>query len=225
MFENEIEKMTRGERDMFKKVANHLLYTSFITRRTYDKTTKMFKTNQMYIFIEQYYSLFEDYFSFVDIDINKDDQDGVIYTSSISEYNHLRIDVPTTLLVFALRSYYEGEVSKNPSESFILMNNIQVMNLINELGLSNLSKRISSSTVSSSLSYLNSYNILNRFIGSYSDPSYSFYITPAIRYVISSEKMNALYSSITKRDEEDITILDEKRDSTSIFDSKSEEEK
>ena len=160
MFENEIEKMTRGERDMFKKVANHLLYTSFITRRTYDKTTKMFKTNQMYIFIEQYYSLFEDYFSFVDIDINKDDQDGVIYTSSISEYNQLRIDVPSTLLVFALRSYYEGEVSKNPSESFILMNNIQVMNLINELGLSNLSKRISSSTVSSSLSYLNSYNIL-----------------------------------------------------------------
>ena len=70
-----------------------------------------------------------------------------------------------------------------------------------------------------------SYNILNRFIGSYSDPSYSFYITPAIRYVISSEKMNALYSSITKRDEDDITILDEKRDSTSIFDSKSEEEK
>ena len=207
MFEEEFEKLTKSDKDMFKKVVNNLLFSSFITRKIYDKQLKMFKTNQTYIFIEANYSLFEDYLSFMDVDINKDDQDGVIYTASISDYNHLKIDVQTTLIVFALRSYYEGEVSKNPTESFIMMSNTQMMNLVNELGLSNLSKRLSASTISYSLSFLSSYNIVNRFVGTFSDPSYSFYITPAIRYVISSEKMNALYNSITKTDDGSDDIL------------------
>lgn len=203
MFEEEYNKLSRGDRDLFKKVVNMLLYSSFINRRGYDKQLKIFKTNPYYMFIETNYSLFEDYLSFMDVDLNKDDQDGVIYTSSIGDYSHLKIDLPTTLIVFALRSYYEGEVSKNPTDTYILMNNVQIMNLVNELGLSNLTKRLSASTISYSLSYLTSFNILNRFQGTYSEPSYSFYITPAIRYVISSEKMNILYNSITKTDDTD----------------------
>ena len=224
MFEEEYSKLSRGDRDLFKKVVNMLLYSSFITRKAYDKQLKIFKTNPYYMFADTNYSLFEDYLSFMDVSINKDDQDGVIYTSSVSDYSHIKIDLPTTLIAFALRSYYEGEVSKNPTESFILLNNVQVMNLVNELGLSNLTKRLSATTIAYSLSYLTSYNILNRFVGTYSEPSYSFYITPAIRYVISSEKMNILYNSITKTDEDEYQSSEDTTNSdNNIFKIDSEE--
>ena len=203
MFEEEYNKLSRGDKDTFKLAVNKLLYTSIITRRIYDKKISIFKTNPLYTFIETYYSIFEDYLSFMDVDLNKDDQDGVIYTSSTVENNHLKINVQTTLIVFALRSFYEGEIAAHPSENIILMDNIQLTDLVNRLGLSNLSKRLYASSISDSLKYLTSYNVLNLASGSYSDPSYKFYITPAIRYVISSEKMNALYQAITKQDEED----------------------
>lgn len=202
MFEEEYNKLSHGDRDTFKLAVNKLLYTSLITRRIYDKKINIFKSNPIYTFIETYYSLFEDYLSFMDVDINKDDQDGVIYTASTVDSNHLKINVPTTLIVFALRSFYEGEIAAHPADSSVLMDNIQLTDLVNRLGLSNLSKRLYASNISDSLKYLTSYNVLNLASGTYSDPSYKFYITPAIRYVISSEKMNALYQSITKQDEE-----------------------
>ena len=42
------------------------------------------------------------------------------------------------------------------------------------------------------------YNIVCRAKNTFSDPSYSFYILPSIRYVISNAKLNALYDQINR---------------------------
>ena len=79
--------------------------------------------------------------------------------------------------------------------------------LVSEMGLSNLSKRLSPSTIASALRVLDGFNIVSKANNTYGDPSYSFFIMPTIRYVISSEKLNALYALLTRPEEESSSSL------------------
>ena len=121
MFTEDYEKLTRGERTLFSEALNDLLYQCFIVRKSYDRKSRMFKADPDYLFIERHYSMFEDYLSYMDMDLTKSDEDGIIYITSGAEKNHLRIDTVTTLIVYALRSYYEDQIGKAPEETEVLM--------------------------------------------------------------------------------------------------------
>lgn len=202
MFQEEFEKMSRSDRELFAETVNDLLYQCYIVRKSYDRKTKMFRTDPGYLFIERYYSVIEDYLSYMDMQVSKNDDDGVVFVTSGAERNHYRFDSTTTLVVYALRSYYEGAIEKAPQETEVLMTNVTMNSLVTQMGLSNLSKRLSPTTIASALRLLDSFNIVTRANNNYGDPSYSFFILPTIRYVISSEKLNALYSMLTAPKEE-----------------------
>ena len=202
MFQEEYEKLSRSDRTLFSETVNDLLYQCYIVRKSYDRKSKMFRMDPGYYFIERYFSLFEEYLSYMDMQLSKNDQDGVIFVTSGAERNHLRFDPTTTLVVYVLRSYYEGAIEKAPQETEVLMTSGAINSLVNELGLSTLSKRLSPTTIASALRVLDGFNIVTRANNSYGDPSYSFYIMPTIRYVISSEKLNALYTMLNAPEEQ-----------------------
>ncbi|MBQ8141952.1 MAG: DUF4194 domain-containing protein [Bacilli bacterium] len=208
MFTEEYEKLSRGDRTLFSEVVNDLLFQCYIVRRGYDRKSKMFRAEPNYLFIERYYSMIEEYLSYMDLQLTKNDEDGVIFVTSGADRNHVRFDPTTTLIVFALRSFYEGQLEKKPEESEVLMTSSQLNSLVSDMGLSSLSKRLSSSTISTALRVLDGFNVVCKANNSYGDPSYSFFIMPTIRYVISSEKLNALYSLLTEApEEEEHTLL------------------
>ena len=202
MFQEEYEKLSHSDRTLFSETVNDLLYQCYIVRKSYDRKSKMFRMDPGYYFIERYFSLFEEYLSYMDMQLSKNDQDGVIFVTSGAERNHLRFDPTTTLVVYVLRSYYEGAIEKAPQETEVLMTSGAINSLVNELGLSTLSKRLSPTPIASALRVLDGFNIVTRANNSYGDPSYSFYIMPTIRYVISSEKLNALYTMLNAPEEQ-----------------------
>ena len=202
MFQEEYEKLSHSDRTLFSETVNDLLYQCYIVRKSYDRKSKMFRMDPGYYFIERYFSLFEEYLSYMDMQLSKNDHDGVIFVTSGAERNHLRFDPTTTLVVYVLRSYYEGAIEKAPQETEVLMTSGAINSLVNELGLSTLSKRLSPTTIASALRVLDGFNIVTRANNSYGDPSYSFYIMPTIRYVISSEKLNALYTMLNAPEEQ-----------------------
>ena len=202
MFQEEYEKLSHSDRTLFSETVNDLLYQCYIVRKSYDRKSKMFRMDPGYYFIERYFSLFEEYLSYMDMQLSKNDQDGVIFVTSGAERNHLRFDPTTTLVVYVLRTYYEGAIEKAPQETEVLMTSGAINSLVNELGLSTLSKRLSPTTIASALRVLDGFNIVTRANNSYGDPSYSFYIMPTIRYVISSEKLNALYTMLNAPEEQ-----------------------
>jgi hypothetical protein len=210
MFQEEYEKMSRGDRTLFSETVNDLLYQCYIVRKSYDRKSKMFRADPGYMFIERYYSVFEEYLSYMDMTLSKNDEDGVIFVTSGAERNHFRMDPTTTLIVFALRSFYEGQLEKAPNETEVLMTSGQLMTLVQDLGLSNVSKRLSFSTIASILRTLDGFNVVSRATNTYGDPTYTFFVMPTIRYVLSSEKLNSLYSYLTNPEEEN--------DEPSIFD-------
>ncbi len=202
MFQEDYDKLTRGEKTQFAEVLNDLLYECFIPRKLYDRKSSMFKANPDYLFLERHLSLFKDYLSYMEIEVEQSEEDGLVYVVSALEKNHLRIDVVTTLIVFALRSYYEEAISREPETVEVDMSYGSLAAFLQEKGLSNLTKRLSSTTIAGALRTLDSFNVVTRLQGNYGDPSYRFFILPTIRYVISSEKMNALYNFLTKPEEE-----------------------
>jgi len=200
MFEEEYKKLSSGDRNLFSKAVSDLLYSCYIVRKTYDRKSRMFKVNPDYLYIERNYSLIEEYLGFIDVVLSKSDDDGVIFVVSGEEYNHLRMDVVTTLVVYALRSYYEGELAKSPENTYVTMTSGALNNYLTEMGLSNITKRLSSATIATSLRTLDTFNIVSKNSGTYGDPSYSFIVMPTIRYVISNDKMNSLYNFLTGND-------------------------
>lgn len=198
MFQEDYEKLTRGEQRQFEDAVNDLLYTCFIVRKSFDRATNVSKISLTYLFIERHYNLINDFVGFIGLDLVKDDQNGVIYLNSEEGRNRIRIDSVTTLLVYALRSYYEEKVSDNPSLTETYMDSTTLKMILRDKGLMKVNKRLSTNALASGLKTLASYNIIARAQHSFYDSSYSFYILPSIRYVISNSKMNALYDEVTK---------------------------
>lgn len=198
MFQEDYEKLTRGEQRQFEDAVNDLLYTCFIVRKSFDRATNVSKISPTYLFIERHYDLINDFVGFIGLDLVKDDQNGVIYLNSEEGRNRIRIDSVTTLLVYALRSYYEEKVSDNPSLTETYMDSTTLKMILRDKGLMKVNKRLSTNALASGLKTLASYNIIARAQHSFYDSSYSFYILPSIRYVISNSKMNALYDEVTK---------------------------
>ena len=198
MFQEDYEKLTRCEQRQFEDAVNDLLYTCFIVRKSFDRATNVSKISPTYLFIERHYNLINDFVGFIGLDLVKDDQNGVIYLNSEEGRNRIRIDSVTTLLVYALRSYYEEKVSDNPSLTETYMDSTTLKMILRDKGLMKVNKRLSTNALASGLKTLASYNIIARAQHSFYDSSYSFYILPSIRYVISNSKMNALYDEVTK---------------------------
>lgn len=209
MFQEDYEKLTRGEQRQFEDAVNDLLYTCFIVRKSFDRATNVSKISPTYLFIERHYNLINDFVGFIGLDLVKDDQNGVIYLNSEEGRNRIRIDSVTTLLVYALRSYYEEKVSDNPSFTETYMDSTTLKMILRDKGLMKVNKRLSTNALASGLKTLASYNIIARAQHSFYDSSYSFYILPSIRYVISNSKMNALYDEVTKIAEDNESVASE----------------
>lgn len=207
MFEEEYNQLTRGDKNQFAKTLSNLLYECYIVRRVYNMKNKMFIANPDYLFIERHESLFEEYLNFASITLSKAEDEGIYFIISDAEYNHMRLDSVTTLVVYALRNYYEDQIAKAPQTVDVLMDSRQLSLHMNDLGLSNLTKKLSATTIASCMRILDSYNIVNRCDKTYSDIYYSFYILPTIRFVISNEKMNALYHEVSGEKEESDDIF------------------
>lgn len=204
MFDEEFSKLSRGEQSQFQDVVSTLLYKCYLVRRTFDKTSTIGKISPSYLFVERHYDLISQYLEFAGISVNVDSDNGVIYTSSDLDTNRIKLDGVTTLIIYALRSYYEDKLGTNPTSNEVKIDASSLRGLLRDLALSTVSKRISSVTIQSSLRILSSYNIICLSKGSFNDSSYEFYILPSIRYVISNARLNALYSMITNIDSNDI---------------------
>lgn len=196
-FEEDFSKLTGGDKTQFRETVDNLLFHCFVVRKKYDRVTGMDRMSYDYTFIERHFALFEDYLSYMDMVLSKDDDTGVVFVKNEADKNRERVDTATTLVVYALRVYYEEQLAKTPNSLEIPMDSNQLRQVLSDLGLSTASKRLTLLTVAAAMKTLASFNVIVRGKGSFSDASYSFYILPSIRYVISNAKLNALYRYLT----------------------------
>lgn len=196
-FQEEYEKLRTQEKNQFSDVLNNLLFHCYIVEKRFDRATGMDKFQWEYSFIERHFSLFEAYLDIMGITLSKDQDAGVFFIRSQDDRNTVRFNTPTTMVVFALRSYYEGQLEQRPNMLSVKMDANLLRQTLNDFGLSSVTKRLTADQIGSALKTLQSFNIVVLAAGSFSDPTYAFYILPSIRFIIDRDRMNSLYRFIT----------------------------
>jgi hypothetical protein len=192
--------LSNAEKERFAKTLNYLLNKTYVLREIYEIHDRIGKFNPDYRFIERNLSLFEFYLDVAGYEIKKDDTLGIIELRSRFEYNLLRLDKFSTLMLVCLRQIYDEEIEKSPTKKVVVLTSSQlVLRMIdNNLVL----KKPTIKEGATTLKLFMKHNIITKFSGDVDESNFTFLIYPTILKVVSNEKLTAIYNLMLKNQEE-----------------------
>ncbi|MCM8899905.1 DUF4194 domain-containing protein [Caldicoprobacter algeriensis] len=199
MWVEEYEKLSNSEKEEFRRLLNLILSRTFIIRDVYDPKEGMMRVNPEYRFVERNFALFNEYLWFSGWALYKDSQYGVIALVNTYEYNRVRLDRNTTLILFILRLIFEEEREKVTLRKEVLTSTGQIVHKMLTLGL--IKKKPSDRDLAEALRKLAYYNIIQKLEGRWEDPDNKLLILPSILFVVTNEKISRIYEALG--DEED----------------------
>ncbi|SFQ30706.1 DUF4194 domain-containing protein [Caldicoprobacter faecalis] len=199
MWVEEYEKLSNSEKEEFRRLLNLILSRTFIIRDVYDPKEGMMRVNPEYRFVERNFALFNEYLWFSGWALYKDSQYGVIALVNTYEYNRVRLDRNTTLILFILRLIFEEEREKVTLRKEVLTSTGQIVHKMLTLGL--IKKKPSDRDLAEALRQLAYYNIIQKLEGRWEDPDNKLLILPSILFVVTNEKISRIYETLG--DEED----------------------
>jgi len=200
MWVEEYEKLSTSEKEEFRRLTNLLLSRTFIIRDIYDTKEGMMRVNPEYRFIEHNFSLFSQYLWYSGWVLYKDSQYGVINLVNSYEYNRVKLDQNTTIILFVLRLIFEEEREKVTLRKEVLTSTGQILHKMLTLGL--IKKKPSDRDISSALRQLAYYNIIQKLDGKWEEPENKLLILPSILFVVTNEKISRIFEAIDEEDTE-----------------------
>lgn len=194
------DKLTNSEKEEYKRLTNYLLSHTYVIRDIYDVKEGMMKVNSEYRFVERNYELFESYLSFAGWMLQKDSNYGVISLANIYEYNRVRLDRNSTLILYTIRLIFEEEREKVALRNEILTTTGQIVHKMITLGLTK--KKPSDKDIIESLRLLASHNIVQKVSGAWEEADAKLLILPSILFVVTNEKISRMYEMIEAEEAE-----------------------
>lgn len=194
MWENEWEQLSEKDRETFARVVNILMQKTFIVRDEVDPRSKNIVINRDYRFLERHRSLFQRYLNVIGWDIQLDVHSGVAALYNRYEYNRKRIDKNTTFFLYVLRLIYEEQMEKLSIHKEVMTSVGEVVEKMHYLGL--LERKPSDKMLRDSFSALKGYNIIERLDGNWTSPETRLIIYPSIIFLVTNEKICALYDQL-----------------------------
>lgn len=191
MFEEKFEKLNMTEQDSFKKIVNWMLAHTFLLQKNYVFDDSMKKTNPDYLFVERNFELFEEYLEYSGFRLERDSNYGVIFLSSSYEFNRVRLDKITTLMIFVLRVIYEEEREKLSLSKDIFTSTGNLIHKMLSLGV--IKKKPANSMIKDSLRMLNRFRIIEKLEGSWEDAETKLLILPTILFIVTNERISNMY--------------------------------
>lgn len=143
--------------------------------------------------------MFLDYLSFGGWILSKDSNYGVISLVSAYEYNRVRFDKNSTLMLYTIRLVFEEEREKVALRKEVLTSTSQIVRKMMALGL--VKKKPSNKDLIDSLRLLSQYNIIQKLEGSWEEPGTKLLILPSILFIVTNEKISRMYEMLDTEDE------------------------
>ena len=198
MFDERYDALTSKEKEVFAHCVNNLMLKSFILRDNYDRQSKIMKPNPDYSFIEKNIDLVRDYLEYSGWIVEKDSSLGVIMIQNEYHENRIRLDLMTSLMIYALRYAYEIQREQNSLTQEVYFSSPSLIQLMIEKSLLQENKRPSATSLASCYRFLENHNIITRVSGDYRDRDLQFYILPSILYVIDNDRINAIFDQVER---------------------------
>ena len=199
MWLEKYQKLSSIDRDKFGELANELLNKNFILAYHYDNKNRVRRPNSNYNFIVRNFEIFENYFKMTHYKLERDDNYHVISLSNELGYNHQKMDKYTTLFLLTLRLMYDEAKEQAATSEVVYTTTSQIIYKMIDLKL--IDKKPTIKSTVDVLRFMASHNIITKIDKSFDDFSANLVILPTILFVISNEKINAIFQIMFKRDE------------------------
>ena len=199
MWLEKYQKLSSIDRDKFGELANELLNKNFILAYHYDNKNRVRRPNSNYNFIVRNFEIFENYFKMTHYKLERDDNYHVISLSNELGYNHQKMDKYTTLFLLTLRLMYDEAKEQAATSEVVYTTTSQIIYKMIDLKL--IDKKPTIKSTVDVLRFMVSHNIITKIDKSLDDFSANLVILPTILFVISNEKINAIFQIMFKHDE------------------------
>ena len=206
MFEEAFEKLNLTEQEAFRRIVNWLLAHTYLLQGTYAFEDNMNRTNPDYLFVERNFELFQDYLEYAGFHLERDSNYGVIFLSSSYEFNRVKLDKVTTLMLYVLRLIYEEEREKLSLSRDIFTTTGDLVHKMISLGV--IKRKPANLSLRDSLRTLNRFRIVEKVDGPWENADTRLLILPAILFVVTNERISNMYQLIDEEGEHEETEED-----------------
>lgn len=198
MFEEAFEKLILTEQEAFRRIVNWLLAHTYLLQGTYAFEDNMNRTNPDYLFVERNFELFQDYLEYAGFHLERDSNYGVIFLSSSYEFNRVKLDKATTLMLYVLRLIYEEEREKLSLSRDIFTTTGDLVHKMLSLGV--IKRKPANLTLRDSLRTLNRFRIVEKVDGPWENADTRLLILPTILFIVTNERISNMYQLIDEEE-------------------------
>ena len=198
MFEEAFEKLNLTEQEAFRRIVNWLLAHTYLLQGTYAFEDNMNRTNPDYLFVERNFELFQDYLEYAGFHLERDSNYGVIFLSSSYEFNRIKLDKATTLMLYVLRLIYEEEREKLSLSRDIFTTTGDLVHKMLSLGV--IKRKPANLTLRDSLRTLNRFRIVEKVDGPWENADTRLLILPTILFIVTNERISNMYQLIDEEE-------------------------
>ncbi len=199
MFESEFEKLNMTEQEAFRRIVNWLLAHTYLLQGNYAFEDNMKRTNPDYLFVERNFALFQNYLEYAGFRLERDSNYGVIFLSSSYEFNRIKLDKATTLMLYVLRLIYEEEREKLSLSRDIFTTTGDLVHKMISLGV--IRRKPANLTLRDSLRTLNRFRIVEKVDGPWENADTRLLILPTILFIVTNERISNMYQLIDDEEE------------------------
>ena len=198
MFEEAFEKLNLTEQETFRRIVNWLLAHTYLLQGTYAFEDNMNRTNPDYLFVERNFELFQDYLEYAGFRLERDSNYGVIFLSSSYEFNRIKLDKATTLMLYVLRLIYEEERERLSLSRDIFTTTGDLVHKMLSLGV--IKRKPANLTLRDSLRTLNRFRIVEKVDGPWENADTRLLILPTILFIVTNERISNMYQLIDEEE-------------------------
>lgn len=191
-------KLNSADRENFRRIVNWFLAHTFMYQSEYKSDDMLRSTKQDYLFVERNFRLFNDYLEFSGFKLDKDNNYGVISLVSDFEYNRIRFDKLTTLMLYGLRLIYDEKREELSLANDVFTTTGELVHKL--LTLRALKKRPAQVNIHNALTKLHRFQIIDKQAGTLESAETRLIILPTVLFIVSNERINNMYNLIDDND-------------------------
>lgn len=201
-----ISEASQKELEQFKTICNQLLSRTFVVRTLY-RPDKGRVNNPDYTFLSLHYEAMQEYLSFLDWDLRKDDFNGYFYVLNTDEANRCNLGKKETAILLAIRMIYDENQERVGLEHDAICTVRDVLEkVVTDYAI--LPAKPNMDEIKRALTLLENHCIIQRIDGKYNQAGGKFAILPTVLTAVSSEKLDAIVTVLRKEDENEETEED-----------------
>lgn len=194
------EKLSSGEKEDFRELANYLLSHTYLVRYEYQPSQGMTLPNRGYQTVSRLFALFKEYFELSGWRLEKDDNYGVISISNDYDQNRLHLGRFTTLFLYVCRLIYEERREDAGIYKAVPTDTAEIVEKMRALGLLEKGKTGKATTKKERVEAqraLAHYNIISKMETSgWDGDGNKILILPSILSVIPNQSINAIHAGL-----------------------------